>query len=130
MRTIIFAAAAALTLGSGAAYAEGGRGTVASTFFTELPGVVAQAPVQNAAAVTMAQNGQALHGGTVPRGVDEQDGPTCLVRPRCAAMRMNYGTLVLWRRLPVERATRLRLPRAISRNGDLSVFRLLARMIG
>ena len=130
MRTIIFAAAAALTLGSGAAYAEGGRGTVASTFFTELPGVVAQAPVQER---------RRGHNGTERTSVARRDRATrgrsagrtnVLVRPRCAAMRMNYGTLVLWRRLPVERATRLRLPRAISRNGDLSVFRLLARMIG
>ena len=40
---------------------EGDGGTVANTFFTELPGVVAQAPVQNAPAVATAQNGLAVH---------------------------------------------------------------------
>ena len=34
---------------------------VANTFFTQLPGVIAQAPVQNAPPVATAQNGQAVH---------------------------------------------------------------------
>ena len=47
-------------LASASAYA-GEGGQVANTFFTELPGVVAQAPVQNAPAIATAQNGQAVH---------------------------------------------------------------------
>jgi hypothetical protein len=41
------AAAATLSLGIGSAYASEG-GQVANTFFTSLPGVIAQAPAQNA----------------------------------------------------------------------------------
>jgi hypothetical protein len=59
MKTMLLAAAAALSLSAGAAYANEG-GPEANTFFTELPGVVAQADVPNAA--TYAQNGQAAHG--------------------------------------------------------------------
>jgi len=50
-------AAAALTLSMGAAFADSEGGAEANTLFTEIPGVVAQAPVQNSAVVT-AQNGQ------------------------------------------------------------------------
>ena len=46
MRTTIFAAAAVLALGAGSALADQGEGTHANTLFTELPGVVAQTPVQ------------------------------------------------------------------------------------
>jgi hypothetical protein len=46
MKTIILATAAALSLGAGAAFAGEGEGTTANTYFTELPGVVATAPVQ------------------------------------------------------------------------------------
>ena len=56
MKTMLLAAAAALSLSAGAAYANEG-GPEANTFFTELPGVVAQAQVPNAPAY--AQNGQA-----------------------------------------------------------------------
>ncbi len=59
MRTMIIAAAAALSLSAGAAYAGEGEGAVANTQFTEIPGVVAQAQVQNPAVVT-AQNGQVV----------------------------------------------------------------------
>lgn len=45
MRTIILASAAVLALGAGAAYAGDGEGVQPNTFFTELPGVIAQAPV-------------------------------------------------------------------------------------
>jgi hypothetical protein len=55
MKTMLLAAAAALSLSAGAAYANEG-GPEANTFFTELPGVVAQADVPNAP--TYAQNGQ------------------------------------------------------------------------
>jgi hypothetical protein len=61
MKTMILATAAVLGLGVGAAFADSEGGTVGITQFTELPGVVAQAPVQNAPAVATAQNGQAVH---------------------------------------------------------------------
>jgi len=62
MRIMLRAAMAALSFASiGPAFAgEGDGGTVANTFFTELPRVVAEAPVQNAPAVATAQNGQAV----------------------------------------------------------------------
>ncbi len=56
MKTMILAAAA-LTLSMGAAFADSEGGAEANTLFTEIPGVVAQAPVQNSAVVT-AQHGQ------------------------------------------------------------------------
>ena len=70
MKTMLLAAAAALSLGVGSAYADGGDGTIANTQFTELPGVVAQAQVPNApvyaqnrpAQTQEAQNGQGAHG--------------------------------------------------------------------
>jgi hypothetical protein len=61
MKTMMIAAAAALSLGVGSAYADSEGGQVANTQFTELPGVVSQAPVQNAPAIATAQNGQAVH---------------------------------------------------------------------
>jgi len=61
MKTMIIAAAAALSLSMGVAYADSEGGQVANTQFIELPGVVSQAPVQNAPAVATAQNGQAVH---------------------------------------------------------------------
>jgi hypothetical protein len=57
MKIVFLAAAAALSLGVGSAYADGGDGPAANTFFTDLPGVVAQAQVPNAPAY--AENGQA-----------------------------------------------------------------------
>ena len=57
---VFTAAVAALsTANIGTPYA-GEGGTVANVFFTSLPGVVAQAPVQNAPSVAAAQNGQAV----------------------------------------------------------------------
>ncbi len=61
MKTMLLAAATALSLSAGIAYADQGDGTVANTRFTEIPGVVAQAQVPNASAVATAQNGQAVH---------------------------------------------------------------------
>ena len=65
MRTMLIAAAAGLSLAaSTAAYADGGDGPAANSFFTELPGVVAQADVPNASAYAQnrqAQNGQGVH---------------------------------------------------------------------
>jgi hypothetical protein len=58
---MLLAAAAALSLGVGSAYADSGDGQVPNTLFTEIPGVIAQAPAQNAPAVATAQNGQAIH---------------------------------------------------------------------
>ena len=62
MRIMLRAAIAALSFGSiGPAMApQGDGGTVANTLFTELPRVVAEAPVENAPAVATAQNGQAV----------------------------------------------------------------------
>jgi hypothetical protein len=61
MKIMLRAAIAAMSLASiGSAYAGEGEGTVANTRFTEIPGVVAQAPVQNAPPVATAQNGKAV----------------------------------------------------------------------
>ena len=49
MKTIFLATAAVLALGASSAFADGGEGTEPNTLFTELPGVVAQAPVQQQA---------------------------------------------------------------------------------
>ena len=46
MRTMMLAAAAMVALGVGSAFAGENTGTFADTFFTNLPGVVAQAPSQ------------------------------------------------------------------------------------
>ena len=65
MKTMLIAAAAGLSLAaSTAAYADSGDGPAANSFFTELPGVVAQADVPNASAYAQnrqAQNGQGVH---------------------------------------------------------------------
>jgi hypothetical protein len=60
MKTMIIAAAAALSLGAGAAYAGEIEGIQPNTFFQQLPGVIAQAPAQSPSVAT-AQNGQAVH---------------------------------------------------------------------
>ena len=59
MKKILMLAAGALCVGfaSGSAYAAEG-GTVANTEFTEIPGVVAQAPVQHPPVVATAKLGQ------------------------------------------------------------------------
>lgn len=61
MKTMIIAAATALSLSMGVAYADSEDGQIANTQFTETPGFLAQAPVQNAPPVATAQNGQAVH---------------------------------------------------------------------
>jgi hypothetical protein len=59
MKTMMLAAAATLTLGLGSAFAnDGGYG--GPTQFTEIPGVLAQAPAQNVPSVATAQNGQGV----------------------------------------------------------------------
>src|ERR1700688_4205833 len=59
MKIMLRAAFAALSIASiGTAYADGGDGPIANTQFTEIPGVIAQAPVRNAPPVATAQNGQ------------------------------------------------------------------------
>ena len=58
MKTTIFAAVAALSLGIGSAYAQSTGGTIPNTFFTQLPGVTATTPAQN---VATTQDGQAVH---------------------------------------------------------------------
>jgi hypothetical protein len=57
MKTMFLAAAAALVFSVGSAYADGGEGPVPNTVFTELPNVVAQAPVQDNHAFATNQNG-------------------------------------------------------------------------
>jgi len=59
MKTMILAAAAVLSLGIGAAYAESEGGPAANTQFTQTRGYLAEAPVQQAPVVATAQNGQA-----------------------------------------------------------------------
>ena len=59
MKTMLLAAATALSLGTiGSAYADGGKGVVANTRFTQTPGVVAEAPAHNVRSVATAQDGQ------------------------------------------------------------------------
>ena len=58
---MIIAAATALSLSMGVAYADSEGGQVANTQFTELAGVVSQVPVQSAPPIATAQNGQAVH---------------------------------------------------------------------
>jgi hypothetical protein len=58
MRIMLRAAIAAVSIGS--AYAGEGEGTAANTLFTEIPGMVAQAPAQTAPLMATAQNGQAM----------------------------------------------------------------------
>jgi len=60
MKTMIIAAATALSLGIGSAYADSEGGQIANTQFTDTPGFLAHAPVQNAPAVATAQNGLAV----------------------------------------------------------------------
>ena len=80
MKTMLLAAAAALSLGVGSAYADGGDGPAANTQFTELPGVVAQAQVPNAP--VYAQNGQ-QNPGADPAGPERPGGARiwCLQHP-------------------------------------------------
>jgi hypothetical protein len=61
MKIMLRAAIAAASLASiGSAYADSVGGTNPITFFTQLPGVVAKAPVQNVPTIGTAQNGQAV----------------------------------------------------------------------
>jgi hypothetical protein len=61
MKTLLVlrAATMVLSLGIGTAYA--GDGTVANTLFSEILGVVPQAPMQTAPSVGTAQYGRAIH---------------------------------------------------------------------
>ena len=55
MRTMLFAAGAMMTLSAfGVAYAGDGEGVAPNTLFTQLPGVVAEAPVPADASAAMA----------------------------------------------------------------------------
>ena len=60
MKTMLLAAAAALSLGIGSAYADSEGGQNNLTQFTQTPGFLAQAPAQNAPAVAVARNGRAV----------------------------------------------------------------------
>ena len=57
MKTLLLAASAALSLGIGSANADSSGGTIANTFFTQLPGVTPTPPAQNAPAAATAQGG-------------------------------------------------------------------------
>jgi hypothetical protein len=59
MKTMLLAAAAAVSLGIGSAYADSNSsgGTIANTFFTQLPGVTPTLPAQNVPAAATAQGG-------------------------------------------------------------------------
>ena len=85
MKTMLLAAAAALSLGVGSAYADGGDGPAANTFFTELPGVVAQAQVPNAPVYAQrngqAQTQQAQNGQGVQAYVTQSSHGTWLFAP-------------------------------------------------
>ena len=62
MKTMLLAAAAALSLGIGSAYADSEGGTIPNSWFTELPGVAPSQPVQQVpSAVAANQNGAATH---------------------------------------------------------------------
>ncbi len=61
MKIMLRAAIMAVSLASiGTAYAGDGGGPIANTQFNELPGVIAQAQVQNNQAVAAAQNGSGV----------------------------------------------------------------------
>lgn len=59
MKTVFLAAAAALVLSVGSAYAGDGEGPIPNTQFTELPNVIAQAPSQDNHAYAATPNGSA-----------------------------------------------------------------------
>ncbi len=59
MKTMILASAAVLALGTGSAFADQGDGPAANTVFTQIPGVVAQAPQQAPSAFARGQAGGA-----------------------------------------------------------------------
>jgi hypothetical protein len=62
MKTMLLAAAAALSLGVGSAYADSEGGTIPNSWFTELPGVAPSLPVQQVpSAVAANQNGAVTH---------------------------------------------------------------------
>lgn len=55
MRTMIIAAVAVMGLASGVAYAGEGEEPAANTLFTQIPGVIAQAPAGNVPSIDTAQ---------------------------------------------------------------------------
>jgi hypothetical protein len=57
VKTMMLAAAAVMTLGMSAAFADGGDGPVANTQFNELPGVIAQAQTYSNSAVAQSHTG-------------------------------------------------------------------------
>jgi hypothetical protein len=67
MKTMLLAAAAALSLGIGSAYADGGDGPQ-TNFYTVHPGVAAKAPMQNSPAVATVQNEQRVYVTRSDRG--------------------------------------------------------------
>lgn len=57
MKIMLLAAAAALVLGADSAYAGDGEGPIPNTQFTEIPNVIAQAPVMSNHAYAANPNG-------------------------------------------------------------------------
>ena len=60
MKIMILATAAVFSLGVGSAYADSEGASTVDTQFTQIPGVMAQAPAQTAPPVAIAQNGRAV----------------------------------------------------------------------
>jgi hypothetical protein len=79
MKTIILATAAVLALGAGSAFADSEGGTLAITRFTELPGVVAQAPAQQAP--TAVARNQQVGGAPTAAFVTSHSSGTWLYQP-------------------------------------------------
>lgn len=61
MKTMMLAAAAVMTLGMGAAFADSGDGPAVNTQFTAIPGVVAQAPAPASSALASNQSGTTVY---------------------------------------------------------------------
>ena len=60
MKIVILATAAVLSLGVGSAYADSEGGSTAETLFTQIPGVMAQAPAQTAPPIATTHKGRAV----------------------------------------------------------------------
>jgi hypothetical protein len=79
MKTMMLAAVAALSLGMGVAFADGGEGPAANTEFTLLPGVIAQVPGPSSSAFAQGRTNQTqtsyvTRTETAPQGQSESTG--------------------------------------------------------
>jgi hypothetical protein len=80
MRTMLLAAAAVLGLGAGSAFAGDGDVPSPDTYFTQLPGVIAQAPVQQQVPSAVARNVIRPFGAPIGTFVTNSRGGTWLYR--------------------------------------------------